>query len=234
VRFLAAGQTARAKLGWKPARGSAATLSNAAIPAIPLAHSILFEAFIKFTGITGLPSTIMSHTGGAINIATAVAPYRNVSFYTNGGAQIVTIPEPKGLTHYLFLIDKTNTLFRVFHQGQPAISQALTAVPNLSGGIWTLQMGGNHNDIIGIIYRLTTLSSVPADIDAAIKRMYARPMVLDASLQAVAVIASQWDFEDVGYGTGAITTVADHGVVGGYPLTSSVDYKSLLVEVEKP
>ena len=91
-------------------------------------------------------------------------------------------------------------------------------------------------DFTAIVVRLTVLSSVPAAMSEIMKRQYLSPMVLDGELQAVGVQMHQWDFEDPGTdnpGTGAHMICGDHGIVGGYPLTSTVDLRPLYQIVEK-
>jgi len=248
VRF--ATDIARAKIGCRLTPGSADDLSNIALPAIPATHSILLEWFIKYKGpYTPIGSASFFVMRNAVasqllyNLSYITAP-RRFEYWILGVGWDTTSSSPLpivGPVYYgAFLIDRTNTLKRMWANGGVSINAALVQDPNFNTINNQLYWGSgpamaNINlDVTYIVLRLTTLNGIPADIDAAIKRMYARPMLLDASLQAVAVIASQWDFEDVAYGTGAITTVADHGVVGGFPLTSSVDYRPLLVEVEKP
>jgi len=81
-----------------------------------------------------------------------------------------------------------------------------------------------------ILSRLTYFTSAPPDevLDKAIKRMWMRPMELDKSLRPyVGAVASQWDFEDLSSNSDAtFTTVYDHGIIGGYNLTSNVNLQT--------
>jgi len=170
---------------------------------------------------------------------------RNLLFYTqSGGAFDAGLNEPLSnqtrLCYYAFLMDKTNTLKKIYLNGDISAQVALIRNVNMNTPNNIFALNATGASTIGIDHdmifaRFTTLSTVPADIDTAIKRMYQFPMTLDASLVAVAVLASQWDIEDqiVDDGTHTYRTIQDHGVVGGYNLTSSVDLEDKIVIAEK-
>lgn len=242
----------KAKLGLRVTPGTLPDISNNVLPAIPDTHSILIEEFSKHRsfyrpggiGYISLFSNAAVNEYHAIrtNFATSYCRIGYITLSTVGGGGTVESFLSSGTErwqYYAYLLDKTSFLKTVYYNGAKIISPAM-AVNNrptynaANNRIWLFFVGTAVSwDCEVALFRLTTLNGVPADMDTAIARMYRRPCLLDASLQAAAVLASQWDFEDFNTIAPA-TNVPDHGIVGGYPLTSSVSLADKICIVEKP
>jgi hypothetical protein len=227
----------RSKLGLRVALGSIISVVNGAVPAIPDAHSILMELFFNFNGLG------VSLGSNPCIVLYNAAYNESMHYYCNntarqstlrlgsvaGGADLATtIPYPaipKDCYYLALLLDRTNNRKKVYSCGDLARNDAIAAVNptfnTINNLIYLACPGGiTVVDFTYMVFRLSTFSSVPADMNAAVKRMWYKPMTLDPSLQTVKVLASQYDFEDVSYANAAHTIIADHGLIGGYPLTS--------------
>lgn len=244
MRFLKAGETARSKLGIHCPPSSVVNASNATIPAISNGHSILLELDAKW-----ISRHLPSGSGDIIDLSDATANERFIVRVNNtndriemvlrgGGVWDSTayIPKPRdwtGIKSITMLLDRTNNRKQIFLNGALQADSAIGAVnPDFSGGNTTITYQSTNTDHhIDLLVRMTVLSSTPGTIADAIKRMWMFPMELDADLQAVAVDAHQYDFEDFDLGTP--TVIDDHGVTGGKPLTGN-NMSSWLTIGEKP
>jgi len=223
-----------AKTGLRIPRSLAITLVRAGIPAPGLTDSILWELYFKLESTRVATQILWSES---VNNAMRVDFLANnqIRCSTNALAQSRNITIPfAGLHGIGFLIDRTNARFVIYNHGQIVDSAVLTSDPVFPAG-WQYFMAGPGNTFTFILNRFTTFTSTPASMPDIMKRHYAYPMVLHQDLQALAVLGMQWDLTTDAYGVGALTTLNDTGVVGGYPLSSgATDLKTLLVEVEKP
>ena len=238
-----------AKLGIRIVPGSTTTFTNQLLPAIPNTHSILIELFFNFN------SPYIALGSNPCWVLYNSAYNESMHYYCNNTAKksvlrlgsvaggsdltsgIVYPIYPRKYYYIAMLLDRTNSKKKIYEYGNNVLNDAIAAVnPNFNTAnniFYATSAGVTVVDFTYIALRFSTLSSVPSDIDAAIKRMWNKPMLLDSSLSAVAVIASQWDFSTDTYSTTSLLTLLDTGIVGGYNLTSNIDCRPLLTICEK-
>ncbi len=240
-----------AKLGVRLTPGSLSVIDNAVVAAIPNNHSILFELFMNINGCySGMGDSY--HLVFVDNASTEYLLIRflngskRIGFWLlsaiGGWDQTSVIPYPalpRKNYYVACLLDRTNNRKKIYTCGGLAINDAIGGVnPTFNTPNNHLYLGAAGGpitiDAIDILIRMTTMSACPLDVDAAIARQFQRPMVLDSSLAAVAVIASQYDLTTDYWSTGNLLTLKDTGIAGGYPLTSSVNVAPLIREVERP
>jgi len=251
VRF--ATDIARAKIGVRFTPGTLQNASNVALPAIPDTHSILIEEFVKHNSFyqPGTTGWVALFSNAAVNefhaIRTNFTPSRRfgfVTFSTVGGGGVIEDFFPFAYERWqyrAYLLDKTSFLKTVYYNGAKIVSPAVAANNRptynaINNRIYLFYSGTAVSwDCEVALFRLTTLNGVPADIDAAIKWQYQFPMRgIHADLvPLLGGIQSTWDFEDFNTIAPA-TNVPDHGIVGGFPLTSSVSLADKIRIVEKP
>ena len=205
--------------------------------------SVLIEWYMKYDGPYPpfSSATILEHWNNTFADNLSLVANNTTGLFTfRVSADVATtfpIPRSSGIYYYALLFDRTNNRKKIYENGQLIRNDAIGVNPDFTAAPTFFYSPGGPLPIkkTDIILRESVISAVPADIDDIIRRQWVSPMALHSDLQAVAVLASQWDFEDqiVDDGGHAYRTVEDHGVVGGYDLTSNVDLEDKIVIAEK-
>uniref|UniRef100_A0A7C3SN67 Uncharacterized protein n=1 Tax=Dictyoglomus turgidum TaxID=513050 RepID=A0A7C3SN67_9BACT len=114
------------------------------------------------------------------------------------------------------LLDRGSDRLSIFTNGEKVYTKSSVKHPDFSAN-FKFVIYECHLSFT-ILFRITVLSSVPSDFDAAVKRMWEGDYYkLDKSIaDKVDIIASQYDFTQDVYGLFDITTIKDTGIIGGF------------------
>ena len=213
-------------------------------PAIDPTHSIMLEFYLHWDApyIPTSYSPLFTFRNAAASQFFNSYIYNTVSYpgdvsmslWETGWDEVTRIPQPqtgnRGRDKYwVFLLDRTNSRKQIYEDGSIAVDDAIAAEdPNFNAAANVFTILGAPKSFCGelLLVRFTVLTSVPANLADMIAYMHQAPTALHPDLHALAPsIASTWSFSDVIIDDGghSMRTLDDTGVVGGVPVTASID-----------